>query len=202
MTKPTVPLPEPMRVGHEAIVRARAEIEGLPKRLLRRLLLPVIRAVWRPLELGEGFQWGLPLSLPANAARIGRYVYVGGHGTIMGPVIIGDFCMISSHVRIIGQDHRIDIVGGATRLEFPHRARPTTVLEADVWIGQGALLMEGVRIGRGAVVAAGAIVTRDVAPYAIVAGTPARVVRMRFSAEQISTHDLALFGTQFAAVGA
>ena len=56
----------------------------------------------------------------------------------------------------------------------------------DVWVGARAIIMDGVSIGDGAVVAAGAIVTKDVAPYAIVAGSPARVLRYRFSPEQIT----------------
>lgn len=188
-----------MRVCDAAIALARAEVEGSTKRFARSLLLPFIRAAWQVQDLGEGFQWGLPLSLPGRTAKIGRYVYVGAYGTIMGPVVIGDFTMISSHVRVVGNDHRIDIVGGATRLSFPAQSRPLTVIEADCWIGQGAILMEGIRIGRGAVVAAGAIVTRDVPPYAIVAGTPARTVRMRFTPEEIAVHDQALFGQAIAA---
>jgi hypothetical protein len=54
------------------------------------------------------------------------------------------------------------------------------VIEHDVWIGQDVLLRDGIRIGTGAVVAAGAVVTRDVPPYAIVGGTPARLIRYRF----------------------
>lgn len=189
-----VELPEPMRVGAAAITRARAEVESAPKRLVRSLLVPLFRAFFRANEIGEGFQWGLPLSLPSGSVRIGRYAYVGGSGSIMGPVVIGDFCMLSSHVRIIGNDHRTDVVGGPTRLEFPSSDRPLTVFEADSWVGQGAMLMEGVTIGRGAVVAAGAIVTKSVPPYAVVAGVPARLVRERFTPEQIEAHEKAVFG--------
>lgn len=61
-----------------------------------------------------------------------------------------------------------------------------TIIGNDVWIGDSALLMEGVHIGNGAVVAAGAIVTKDVPPYAIVAGVPAKVIKYRFD-ENIRT---------------
>jgi virginiamycin A acetyltransferase len=63
-----------------------------------------------------------------------------------------------------------------------------TALESDVWIGHGAIILQGVRIGEGSVVAAGSVVTKDVAPYTIVAGNPARPIRDRFDPDQIKRH--------------
>ena len=60
-----------------------------------------------------------------------------------------------------------------------------TIVGHDVWLGYSALVLPGVRIGHGAVVAAASVVARDVPPYAIVAGNPARVVRSRFSEEDV-----------------
>jgi acetyltransferase-like isoleucine patch superfamily enzyme len=68
-----------------------------------------------------------------------------------------------------------------------------TVIEADVWIGYGAIIMAGIPIGRGAIVAAGAVVTQDVPPYEIWGGVPARKIRDRFTGEQDrAVHDLML----------
>jgi len=76
------------------------------------------------------------------------------------------------------------------RTDVPIDAQGVTrqgiVIEDDCWLGGGATILAGVRVGRGAVVAAGAIVTRDVPPYAIVAGVPARVVRMRGEAAHVA----------------
>jgi serine acetyltransferase len=75
------------------------------------------------------------------------------------------------------------------RMHSSQRAEEVTV-EADVWIGYGAMVLTGVRIGRGAIVAAGSTVTKDVAPYSIVAGTPARKVGMRFQgADEVAVHE-------------
>jgi hypothetical protein len=68
---------------------------------------------------------------------------------------------------------------------FAWRRASKCVIGHDVWIGHGATIMPGVVVGMGAVVGAGSVVTRDVAPYAIVAGAPARVIRMRFDHEHI-----------------
>ena len=178
----------------ETIARCRAEIESPLKRRIRAMLLPIVTRVLGLARAGEGFQWGLPTDLPRGAVSAGRYSYIGAHCVASGPLLIGDLCMISSHVKFPGNDHRIDVVGGATRLEFAPPERPVTILEADCWIGQGAIIMEGVRIGRGAVVASGSIVTRSVEPYAVVAGSPARIIRRRFDEAEIKRHDQALFG--------
>lgn len=182
------------RANAATLARCRAEIESPLKRRMRAAILPFVK--WRLglAEVGEGFQWGKGLYLSPGCVHAGRYCFFGHQGTAIGPLFIGDLVMISSHVKFVGNDHRIDVLGGATRLEFADPERPATVLEADCWIGQGAMIMEGVRIGRGAVVAAGAVVTRSVAAYDIVAGTPARVIRRRFDDAQIKEHDRALFG--------
>jgi acetyltransferase-like isoleucine patch superfamily enzyme len=67
------------------------------------------------------------------------------------------------------------------------------VVEDDVWVGCGAVILKGVRLGRGSVVAAGAVVNRDVLPYTIVGGVPAKIIGVRFSdLETLRAHDCAL----------
>jgi len=109
---------------------------------------------------------------------------------------IGDYCSIAVGVEFaLGGNHRADWVStypfrvlwglpGAWTDGHPRPERDT-VVGNDVWIGTGVLVLPGVSIGDGAVVGARAIVARDVAPYAIVVGNPAREVRRRFSSEQI-----------------
>lgn len=84
----------------------------------------------------------------------------------------------------------------------PHAARPAPVLGHGVWVGRRAVLRTGITIGHGAVIGAGAVVTRDVPPYAVVAGNPARILKFRFPDEVIQAllatrwfeHDFALLG--------
>ena len=106
----------------------------------------------------------------AQQCHVGAYVELGRY-TMLGP-----------RVMIIGGDHEINRPG--VPMIFAGRSEPRrTIVEDDVWIGGGAIVMCGVRIGRGAVIAAGAVVTRDVQPYTIVAGVPAKKIRDRFENE-------------------
>ena len=113
-----------------------------------------------------------------------------------GRVRIGDYCSMAQGVQFsLGGNHRVDwvttypfrvILGlpGAWTDGHP-RPEGEIVVGNDVWIGAEALILAGVTIGDGAVIAARAVVTGDVAPYAIVGGIPAREIRRRFTPEQI-----------------
>lgn len=114
---------------------------------------------------------------------------------IVGPrVTLGRYAMLAPEVVIIGGDHRIDVPG--TPIVFSGRPElPRTAIGADAWIGFRAIVMAGVSIGRGAIVAAGAVVTKDVPPYEIHAGVPARKIGERFeSAADRMRHDAMLNG--------
>ena len=132
------------------------------------------------------------------------YSYIVHDGEVAGTTI-GKFCSIASHVRINPGNHPMHRASQAhftyrSRQYWPEeaddaaffdwrRAHPVTIGH-DVWIGHGAVILPGRTIGTGAVVGAGSIVTRDVAPYTIVAGNPARVIRRRFeeaTAEKLQT---------------
>ncbi|MEE2944612.1 MAG: chloramphenicol acetyltransferase [Pseudomonadota bacterium] len=111
---------------------------------------------------------------------------------------IGKFANIASFVRIGATDHPLNTASlhhflyrsgcywddaEHDQAFFEHRASRRATLGHDIWVGHGAMIKPEVTIGHGAVIAAGAIVTKDVAPYTIVAGTPAKVLRLRQPAE-------------------
>lgn len=106
---------------------------------------------------------------------------------------IGSFCSIAPDVVFIpGSDHAVDTIS-----TFPFKvmclktqareaiSKGDIIVEDDVWIGCRSTILSGVRIGQGAVVAAGSVVTKDVPPYAIVGGVPAKVIKYRFGPEMI-----------------
>lgn len=190
--EPTVPTPD--RANEAMIARCRNEVEGRAKALVRRLLLPWLRRRLRLAELGEGFQWGRGLTV-GPGSRIGRYAYLGPGFASHGPVVVGDLCMVAAGCRVVGADHLIDRAGTPTRLGWPTEPRRATIFGADAWIGERVTIREGVTIGAGAVVGSAATVVSDVAPYTIVAGTPARLVRERFPSAERVLHDAAVRGS-------
>jgi acetyltransferase-like isoleucine patch superfamily enzyme len=137
-----------------------------------------------------------------NHLSIGSNVYIGKNCTIECDGAIGNYVLIANMVGMIGRyDHDYSIVGVPVRLS-PWIGDPDyngpgkglkIIVEDDVWIGYGAILLSGIKVGRGAIVAAGAVVTRDVPPYATVAGTPAKVLSYRFSPQQIIEHEMQLY---------
>ncbi|MDD5349750.1 MAG: acyltransferase [Chthoniobacteraceae bacterium] len=112
-----------------------------------------------------------------GGVRLGRHCSVNPFATLRDNVHGGDDVRIGAHACLIGMNH------GFADTEVPIRCQPNTSkgirLGDDVWIGSHAVLLDGVTIGSHAIVGAGAVVTRDVPAYAIVAGNPARLIRMR-----------------------
>ena len=147
-----------------------------------------------------------PTFYMAGSARVSRDLVAHEYSFInidcnVGPnVTLGRYAMLAPEVVIVGGDHRVDIPG--TPIIFsgrPELAR--TTIGADAWVGFRAIVMAGVSIGRGAIVGAGAVVTKDVPAYEIHAGVPAKKIGERFtSAADRARHDAMLNGD--AVVGA
>lgn len=117
-------------------------------------------------DIGEGLSIG-------HDSRIGAMGWVGCSGLVR----IGAYVMIGAGVRIGAGQHNFEDVTRPMTLQGS-RLEPI-VIEDDCWLGFDAIILAGVTIGRGSIVAAGSVVTKDVPPYSIVAGAPARVIRSR-----------------------
>jgi acetyltransferase-like isoleucine patch superfamily enzyme len=107
-------------------------------------------------------------------------------------VIIGAFCSIASNVIIQSYDHNFHRPTSyfISTLFFNEHSNDTIskgdiIIEDDVWIGSNSVILGGVKIGRGTVIGAGSIVTKNIPPYSIVVGNPARVIKQRFNIKQI-----------------
>ena len=112
-------------------------------------------------------------------------------------ITIGSHVMFGPEVVVRGGNHRFDLVGRWMKEVRDTEKRPEddpgVVIEDDVWVGTRAIILAGVRVGRGSIVGAGAVVTHSVPPYAIVAGNPARVLRYRWDLDTILRHESLLY---------
>ena len=113
--------------------------------------------------------------------RIGENTFVGIGSVVIGPVEIGKQVIVAQHVVISALNHGYEDITTPIRLQ-PVTTKPI-VIEDECWIGSNAVITAGVRIGKHAVVAGGSVVTKDVPPYSVVAGNPARVIK-RYDATQ------------------
>ncbi|MBZ4023024.1 hypothetical protein CKO11_11190 [Rhodobacter sp. TJ_12] len=181
-----------MRVRQEVIARVRKSYESPRKSAVRRMVLPYVAWKHAVKELGEGFHWGKDMGI--KNARIGRFAYVGPGARFSGTVVVGDLTMISANFAIIGNDHEIASPETPARIAFRTSPRPVTVIESDVWIGRGVMMLEGVRIGRGSVIGAGAVVCHDVPRYSVVGGVPAKLIKPRFDPGGIERAERYLYG--------
>ena len=117
-------------------------------------------------------------------SNVAAYTYIGGE-TYLVDAQVGRYCSIAAGVKVGGMEHSWWWFSTSSFLSQHHLSGKTTKIEDDVWMGVNVVVLQGVTIGQGAVVGAGAVVLKDVKPYSIVAGVPAKEIRMRFDQEVI-----------------
>lgn len=146
--------------------------------IVRRVRMFVLRRYHGLSRVDRTFYLGGSADI-ANDFQAGAHSYVGRGACICPRVSIGKYTMLAHDVSIQGGDHRHTIPGTPTC--FSGRPEmPETRIGDDVWIGHRAIIIAGVSIGRGAIVGAGAVVTKDIPAYDIVGGVPARRIGTRF----------------------
>lgn len=162
-----------LQAGKELIIEDYAEINArsTQKIILGNRVTIGKYAIIRPGNLyggepGEGLVVG-------DHSNIGPYCYIGCSGHIS----IGNNVMISPRVSIYAENHVFDQID--TTIKSQGVKKEKVVIEDDCWIASNSILLAGVTIGKGSVVAAGSVVTQDVPPYSVVAGVPARVIKNR-----------------------
>ncbi len=182
-------------------------------------IFSTMKAVWQTLyrvygvrahvKFGKHLHLGIGTILWApHLLIIGDNVYVGKYCTIECDGSIGNNVLIANQVGLVGRlDHDYHVIGvpvrGAPWIGDRNYSQPSAeiIIEDDVWIGYGAVVLSGVKIGRGTIIAAGAVVTKDVPPYAIVAGVPALPIGKRFSWDEIKQHEMELYGKELTLPG-
>jgi len=147
-----------------------------------------------------------PVHVSANCcvyggSSIGRYSFLNVGTVVYSQTTIGSFCSTGRWVEVGAAKHPLDALSShlftfglspfkeispENRLGKNHTIHRPTVIGHDVWIGAKALVSSGVTIGNGAIVAANAVVAKDVPPYAVVGGVPAKLIKMRFPDEIIN----------------
>lgn len=165
----------------------------IKKAINKLFFMPAKRRMVR--QCGKNVYFGMNSDITGwENVYIGDDVTIGNNCNLMttrAKIYIGDHVMFGPGVRIVTGNHVIDVPGKYMTEFTDDDKRPTddqdVILEGDNWIGANAIILKGVTIGYGAVVAAGAIVTKDVGAYCIVGGNPAKLIRKRFSEEIIKS---------------
>lgn len=158
--------------------------------------------IWRRYHIGKNFHCGRGVFIwGKDTIIIGDNFYIGKYSSIETNCVIGDNVIIANHVGIVGRyDHNYQQIGVPVRLASQIRDKDyswkgnneVTYIGDDVWIGYGAIIMSGVHIADGSIIAAGSVVTHDTEPYSIYAGVPAKKIRSRFENESDKNKHLQL----------
>ena len=150
-----------------------------------------------------------------STLKHGKNCTIRGVGTFTGNITLGDdvtigtnSCFLSTdaqlkigskvlfgpHVYIITGNHQINRIGEyiADVSKKTECCDADVVIEDDVWIGAGTIILKGVTIGRGSVIGAGSVVTKSTLPYSVNGGNPCKLIKMRFTEEQIAEHERVL----------
>lgn len=155
-------------------------------------------------------EYGHNVRIPAGCSfsgleniSVGSNVYFGVNTRVLttkAKLIIGDHVMFGPGVTIVTGNHRTDVMGRYMCAINDADKRPEddqdVIIESDVWIGANATILKGVTIGRGSVIAAGAVVTKSFPHYSIIGGVPARLLKPRFTEEEIRNHEEQLSQTK------
>ena len=114
----------------------------------------------------------------SSRCKIGDNSGIGRYSTLYGPVTIGKNVMMGPHCTIYTQNHAFGNISIPMNKQGFSTERPV-VIEDDVWIGGHCIILPGVKVGQGAIIGAGSVVTRSVPSYAVVGGNPANIIKFR-----------------------
>ena len=147
-------------------------------------------------QCGKQVYIGNGCHLNGSNIQVGDNVYIGDGCFFLSTranIMIGNNVMIGPQVNIVTGTHRIDVLGALMIDVHDTEKKPTddqdVTIEDDVWIGMRSIILRGVRVGRGSVIGAGTLITKDVPPYTIVTNKREVSVKERFSPQQLALHE-------------
>ncbi|MGY4539592.1 chloramphenicol O-acetyltransferase type B [Mucilaginibacter sp. UYNi724] len=172
---------------------------------LRNLILRTV--VYRRYDIAKGFYCGIRVRLWAkNQLVIGKNFYIGRDSFIETDAVIGDNVIFANRVGLVGKyDHHYQQVGVPIRLASQIRdedynwlgLNSVITIGDDVWIGYNSTILSGVKIGTGSIIAAGSVVSKDVEPYSIYGGVPAKKLKDRFNDPESLQKHIELYAANF-----
>lgn len=160
-------------------------------KVFRRILMYVVKTQFK--SIGKNVIFNPFDKIGYKNVSIGNDVFIGPGATFSASkshITIGNKVMFGPNVTIMGGDHNYSVLG---KYMFDVKVKKIDddqpiIVKDDVWIGAGAIILKGVTVGQGSIVAAGSIVKKDVQEYSIVAGIPAKHIKFRFSENEILEH--------------
>lgn len=131
-------------------------------------------------------------ALNNTCIHIGQDTFIGPSACIAGPgdIKIGKHCLIAAHTGIYANNH--NFTDPKKPIKYQGITCKGIVIEDDCWLGHGVKVLDGVTIGRGSVIGAGAVVTKDIPPFSVAVGVPARVIKSRDGKEIVMSKELPL----------
>lgn len=173
---------------YNVVYRVLCVIRSRYRRIMEREILQYLG------HHGEDCRILYPFTLSRKNIFLGNHVFINQNATLMSSdakIIIGNYVLMGPNVTMITGDHNIRKIG---QFIFDVKKKEAgndvdIVIGDDVWIGANAIILKGVRVGRGAIIGAGSVVVKDVQDYSIVVGNPARMIKMRFTKEEIKAHE-------------
>ncbi len=165
------------------------------RQFARNFKMFFFRKAYRLKNVDKTFYMG-GLSRVSRDFKAGKYTFMNYGCDICPKVQVGSYVMFAPRVIITGSDH--DITVSNMPMYFTKRPElKNTVIGDDVWLGARTIVMAGVSIGDGSVVAAGSVVTKNVEPYTVVGGVPAKLIRKRFETEEEKNQHKAMLNSEF-----
>ncbi len=157
--------------------------------IIRNLILFKILYPWVKTGKNIHCQFSTSFWSPHKKIILGDNVGIGARCYFLCDTVVGNKVMIAPNVAFLNSDdHNYSIIG-KTMWDSGRGDKSKIIINNDVWIGHGAIILSPVIIGRGSIIAAGSVVTKNVLPYSIVGGSPAKIIKWRFTKDEIIEHE-------------